>query len=95
MQGFGRLAVERAEARSATMADSEKNCDFGHARGDIAEQVVGFRRPLMALLKALLPCYNMNYPQGTHKHIASNQASLPANLTQCGAISVPQGPCMG
>ena len=35
-QESGRLAVERAEARSATMADSEKNCDFGHARGDIA-----------------------------------------------------------
>ena len=43
ISGLSRVAVERAEARSATMADSEKNCDFGHARGDIAEQVVGFR----------------------------------------------------
>ena len=39
----GGSAVEGAEARSATMADSKKKCDFGHARGDIAEQVVGFR----------------------------------------------------
>ena len=89
-----RLKAE-PNARSATMVEPcPQNIDFGHARGDIVEQVVGFRQPLMAHLKAMLLRYNMNHPQGAQNQIVSNKTSLTANLPQCGAISIPQEPCM-